>query len=95
MQFLGNVQEVTVDGKLVVRASFTPKLKEAVFDNRKRPLGRIVRIFGPVESPYVTVEPTGDTSLLSVTGKQVYIDGVENHGNQKGIGRGNNPVPRV
>jgi len=58
-------------------------------------MGRIVRIFGPVESPYVTVEPTGDTSLLSVTGKQVYIDGVENHGKQKGIGRGNNPVPGV
>jgi len=95
MQFLGNVQEVTVDGKLVVRATFTPKLKDAVFDNRKKPLGRIVRIFGPVDSPYVTVEPTGYTSLLSVTGKQVYIDGVENHGKQKGIGRGNNPVPGV
>lgn len=88
MQFLGNVQEVTVDGRLVVRATFTPKLKEAVFDNRKRPLGRIVRIFGPVDSPYVTVEPTGDTSLLTVAGRQVYIVGVENHGKQKGIGRG-------
>lgn len=95
MQFLGNVQEVTADGRLVVRAAFTPKLREAVFDNRRRPLGRIVRIFGPVDSPYVTVEPTGDTSLLSVTGRQVYIVGVENHGKQKGSGRGSNPVPRV
>ncbi len=95
MQFLGNVQEVTVDGRLVVRASFTPKLKMAVFDNRKKPLGRIVRIFGPVDSPYVTVEPTGDASLLSIVGKQVYIDGVDEHGKQKGSGRGSNPVPRV
>ncbi|HOE52121.1 MAG TPA: Gar1/Naf1 family protein [Methanomassiliicoccales archaeon] len=87
MQLLGNVQEVTVDGRLVVRATFTPKLKEAVFDNRKRPLGRIVRIFGPVGSPYVTVEPTGDAGLLSAVGRQVYIGGVENHGKQKGSGR--------
>ncbi len=87
MQLLGNVQEVTVDGRLVVRATFTPKLKEAVFDNRKRPLGRIVRIFGPVGSPYVTVEPIGDAGLLSAVGRQVYIEGVENHGKQKGSGR--------
>ncbi len=95
MRVLGNVQEVTVDGRFVVRATFTPKLREAVFDNRRRPFGRIVRIFGPVDSPYVTVEPTGDASLLSITGKQVYVDGVDEHGKQKGSGRGNNPVPRV
>jgi rRNA processing protein Gar1 len=95
MQFLGNVQEVTVDGKLVVRATFTPKIRDKVWDNRKRLIGCVVRIFGPVDSPYVTVEPTGDTSLLSVAGRQVYIDGVDDHGKQKGRGRGSNPVPGV
>ncbi|MCX6651721.1 MAG: Gar1/Naf1 family protein [Methanomassiliicoccales archaeon] len=97
MQFLGNVQEVTVDGNLVVRAAFTPKLRDKVWDNRKRLMGGVVRIFGPVDSPYVTVEPTGDTSLLSVAGKQVYIDGVDDHGSgkQRERGRGDNPVPRV
>jgi rRNA processing protein Gar1 len=95
MQFLGNVQEVTVDGKLVIRAAFTPKLRDMVWDNRKRLLGRVVRIFGPVDSPYVTVEPAGDTSLLSIAGKQVYIDGVDDHGSgkQRERGRGSNPVP--
>jgi rRNA processing protein Gar1 len=95
MQFLGNVQEVTVDGKLVIRAAFIPKLLDMVWDNRKRLIGRVVRIFGPVDSPYVTVEPTGDTSLMSVAGRQVYIDGVDDHGSgkQKGRGRGDNPVP--
>jgi rRNA processing protein Gar1 len=95
MRFLGNVQEVTVDGKLVVRADFTPKLRDTVFDNRKRPVGRVARIFGPVDSPYVTVEPTGDAGLLSVAGRQVYINGVDDHGKQKGRGRGDNPVPGV
>lgn len=93
MQFLGNVQEVTVDGKLVIRTTFTPKLRDMVWDNRKRLVGRVVRIFGPVDSPYVTVEPAGDTNLLSIAGKQVYIDGIDDHGKQKGRGRGDNPVP--
>jgi len=97
MQFLGNVQEVTVDGNLVVCADFTPRIRDKVWDNRKRLVGSVVRIFGPVDSPYVTVEPTGDTSLLSVTGKQLYIDGVDDHGSGKHRerGRGDNPVPRV
>ncbi|MBN1109564.1 MAG: hypothetical protein JXA45_02265 [Methanomassiliicoccales archaeon] len=95
MRFLGNVQEVTVDGKLVVRAVLTPKLRAKVWDNRKRTVGRIVRVFGPVSSPYVTVEPTGDTSMLSAAGRQVYIDGVDDHGKTKGRGRGDNQVPGV
>ncbi|MDD1771290.1 MAG: Gar1/Naf1 family protein [Methanomassiliicoccales archaeon] len=96
MQLLGNVREITVDGKLVVRATFTPKIRDEVWDNRKKYIGRVVRIYGPVDSPYVNVEPTGDTSLLSLAGKQVYIDGVDDHGSstkQKGRGRGDNPVP--
>lgn len=82
--------EVTVDGKLVVRANLTPKIRDRVFDNRKRLVGTVARVFGPVDSPYVTVLPTGDTSLLSAKGRQVYIDGVDDHGKQKGRGRGDN-----
>ena len=34
-------------------------------------------------------------SGIAREGKQVYIDGVDEHGKQKGSGRGSNPVPRV
>jgi RNA-binding protein len=80
MRLLGEIQEVAFDGKLIVRGQFAPGSREKVFDNRRRPLGRIVRVFGPVASPYVTVETSGDQSLLSIVGKQVYIEGEEHHG---------------
>jgi RNA-binding protein len=80
MRLLGEVQEVAFDGKLIVRGQFAPSPREKVFDNRKRSLGRIGRVFGPVTSPYITVETSGDQSLLSIVGKQVYTEGEEHHG---------------
>ncbi|MEM0449781.1 MAG: Gar1/Naf1 family protein [Methanomassiliicoccales archaeon] len=80
MRFLGEVNEITSEGKLIVRASFAPRPKETVFDNRKRPLGRVGRIFGPVSSPYVSVELTNHKSLLSAMGMQVYVEGVDEFG---------------
>jgi RNA-binding protein len=87
MRFLGSVQEVTFEGKLIVRGSFAPFPKSRVLDNRQRPLGRVVRVFGPVDSPYVSVEPGGDVSLLSAVGKQVYVEEVENYAKTKGRDR--------
>ncbi len=50
-------------GDLLVKASFAPRVGEEVFDARKRPLGRVRRVFGPVKSPYVMVEPHQEPSL--------------------------------
>ena len=80
MKFLGEVQEVTYDGKLIVRGLFAPQPRELVVDNRNKPLGRVIRVFGPVSSPFVSVAVSGDQSLLSAVGKQVYVEGVEDRG---------------
>jgi len=80
MKFLGEVQEVAYDGKLIVKGVFAPQPRDAVLDNRKRPIGRVVRVFGPVAGPYVSVEVPGGQNLLSAVGKQVYIEGVEERG---------------
>jgi rRNA processing protein Gar1 len=80
MKFLGEVQEVSFDGKLIVKGVRAPQPREMVTDNRRRPIGRVVRVFGPVTAPYISVEATGDTSLLSAVGKQVYVEGVEELG---------------
>jgi rRNA processing protein Gar1 len=80
MKFLGEVQEVSFDGKLIVKGVCAPQPREMVTDNRRRPIGRVVRVFGPVTAPYISVEATGDTSLLSAVGKQVYVEGVEELG---------------
>ncbi len=80
MRFLGEVQEVTFDGKLIVKGVFAPRARERVTDNRQRLIGHVLRVFGPVAGPYVTVAVTGEQSLLSAIGKQVYVEGVEELG---------------
>jgi len=87
MKFLGSVQEVSFDGKLIVRGAFAPQTRARITDNRQKPVGRVVRVFGPVSSPYVTVEPVGELSLLSAVGKQVYVEEVEEYAKTKGRDR--------
>jgi RNA-binding protein len=83
MKLLGIIQEVGFDGKLIVRGTFAPGFRERVVDNRSKPLGYVRRVFGPVESPYVIVEPTGNSSLLAAVGRQVYIEEVTHHAKGK------------
>lgn len=80
MRFLGEIQEVTFDGKLIVKGVFAPRVREKVTDNRQRLIGYVSRVFGPVAGPYITVAVTGEQSLLSAIGKQVYVEGVEDLG---------------
>jgi RNA-binding protein len=87
MKFLGNIQEVTFDGKLIVRGAFAPQPRSRISDNRQKPVGRVIKVFGPVSAPYVTVEPVGELSLLSAVGKQVYVEEVEEYAKAKGRDR--------
>ncbi len=93
MRFLGTIQEVSFDGKLIVRGTFTPQPHNRVVDNRKKRLGQVKRVFGPVDSPYVIVEPTGKDSLLATLGKQVYIEEVEEYGKGKRRDRRDRALP--
>jgi RNA-binding protein len=76
MKLLGMIQDVGFDGKLIVRGAFAPGPRERVVDNRSKPLGFVRRVFGPVDSPYIIVEPAGKSNLLAAVGKQVYIEEV-------------------
>ncbi|NLI74525.1 MAG: hypothetical protein GX369_07135 [Euryarchaeota archaeon] len=89
MKLLGVIQDITFDGRLVVRASFAPWPRDRVVDNRNRPLGQVRRVFGPVDSPYVMIDPTGRDSLLGAIGKQVYIKEVKHYAKGKRRGRRN------
>ncbi|NLK26403.1 MAG: hypothetical protein GX307_07525 [Euryarchaeota archaeon] len=89
MRILGVIQDITYDGRLVVRGGFAPRPRDRVMDYRKRPLGQVRRVFGPVDSPYVIIEPTGRNSLLGSVGKRVYIEEVKHYGKGKRRGRRN------
>ncbi|MFQ5838575.1 MAG: H/ACA ribonucleoprotein complex subunit GAR1 [Thermoplasmata archaeon] len=73
MKKLGVVNNLSYKGDILVKASFAPRMGEGVLDAAKRPLGRVIRVFGPARSPYVTVEPL-DEPPLGLIGSDVYVE---------------------
>ena len=60
MEKLGVIEEITCDGRIIIRCSDLPELGDTVFCNNEK-IGSIGRIFGPVDEPYVSVNPVGKT----------------------------------
>ncbi len=83
MDYLGEVETITNDGKLVVRATTTPSVNNPVFDQRERRIGIVKRIFGPVDSPYVTIAPADMASVNGLLKKKVYFKGENSNGKGK------------
>jgi len=86
VELLGVVQDISHDGRLIVKARIAPRAKALVRDNLKGEVGRVVKVFGPVRSPYVAVEPKKELRTLAVLGKEVYVQQERDHGKGK---RGN------
>jgi rRNA processing protein Gar1 len=83
MKVLGTVQEIACDGKMIVRGIIAPPPRSIVVDNRKRTLGRVRRVFGPVDTPYISIDITKENNLIGMIGKKVYIEGVDDNGKGK------------
>ena len=81
MDFLGTVSETTSDGRVVIQTTTPPEMGGPVFDARNRRIGKIVRIFGPVERPFVSIEV--DDSSISLAGTELYTQEVKNNGKNK------------
>jgi rRNA processing protein Gar1 len=70
-----------VDRGFVVRAVSSPKLGRPVFDLKKRRVGNVVDIFGPVRAPYVLIKPASGLTAeeqRSLLGSDIYMG--ESHG---------------
>ena len=52
------------NGRIIGRGDYQPKLKSTVFLDRskKRILGRVYEVFGPVNKPYISIVSTDDTA---------------------------------
>ncbi len=73
MKTLGVVQDITRTGEILVKADRLTARRGTVFDGRKRRIGRIKRVFGPVDSPYVLVIPESGLNLNSVLNQKVFV----------------------
>lgn len=81
MRRLGVVENIAHDGTVLVRSEFAPSRGADVRDKRNRPLGRVVKVFGPVREPFAAVRPIGPASL-SLIGADVFVD-EGNHADQE------------
>ena len=55
MRKLGRVIKIRGGRRLIIKANFAPRILQTVYDDRLRPIGRVYDVFGPVNSPYVSV----------------------------------------
>lgn len=79
---IGTVLAVTPTGALTVRSADSSVAPEGtiVSDPRGRFRGRVVRVFGPVERPYLSVRPRRPVSAeegLALLGRRLIREGVD------------------
>jgi len=65
LQRLGHVLHVSSSRNLILKAEATPKIGSKVVNENFKSIGTVRDVFGPVSSPYVSVEPI--TSELQVS----------------------------
>ncbi|MEM2875290.1 MAG: hypothetical protein QW567_04660 [Candidatus Hadarchaeales archaeon] len=63
----GTVLRVSRRG-ILVRASQAPKIGQDVFAGKRKRVGTVSEMFGPVASPYVVVKPASGLSAKEVEG---------------------------
>ena len=75
MRRLNNILHIAKNGKLIFRLNSDTNLKigERVFNSKLREVGKIQDIFGPVNSPYISITPK-ISDPLSLVGKVVYSE---------------------
>lgn len=83
MDFLGIVEEITTEGRIIVRGVTAPEPGDFVFDPKQKRIGTVKRVFGPVDSPYVSVVPADRSILTNISGKKTYFEGATRNGKNK------------
>ena len=73
MQRLGEVVR-TAQGLVIVRVpdDAAPDLGTEAVDESLNEVGRVVDVFGPVDRPYVAVNPTDGADLARLVGETLY-----------------------
>ena len=74
MKFIGKIDDIIFDGRILVRTTFKPKIGTIVINKHKQELGKISQIIGPVKKPYITIKPKKELkSTFNLIGTDVYI----------------------
>jgi rRNA processing protein Gar1 len=75
---LGTVDEITCDGKAVVRTLELPEIGGAVFNAGGKKIGNVKRVFGPVDGPYASVLLDEGVRSEGLKNTDLYVRGTQN-----------------
>lgn len=56
---IGQVLHIGPGNKAIAKVENPPKIGETVFSFKKKPIGTVLDVFGPVKSPYIEIEVRG------------------------------------
>jgi len=69
---LGQVLHISSDGNLILRAEEPSKIGAKVIDGHKRRVGVVLDVFGPIDSPYISVKPES-ADAEGLVGRSLFI----------------------
>ena len=75
MKSLGIVKNITREGQLLLKTTKAVKVGTLVYDARGQRIGKVSRVFGPVNGPYMTLDGCVDgPAQLKLLNSAVYFD---------------------
>ena len=76
MKYLGRIIALSYRAQFVLQGSITPPLAAIVYTRTLERLGEVIRVFGPVKTPYITVAPFNPADLkMKYLGAELYVEG--------------------
>lgn len=74
MKYLGKIEDIIYNGKILVNTTFKPNFGDIVLDKHKKTIGRIQKIIGPVKKPYIVITPKNNIKAsFNLIGIDVYL----------------------
>lgn len=73
MRVLGKPSHISSQNHIIVRANFPPSIGSHVVTDSNSPIGKVIDVFGPVESPFVSIKPFGSVSPSIILEQTLFI----------------------
>ena len=72
MEKLGIASHISGSRKIILRTKIWVRTGMQVYDEEVKVIGRIFDVFGPVGSPYVSIDPSAD-KLEQYVGRSLFV----------------------
>jgi len=68
---IGRILHISPSQKAVIKTSKPPRIGETLFDENRKPVGKVFDVFGPTGSPYIEVDIHKERAS-DLVGKMLY-----------------------